>query len=277
MAESVLPYISQIAKSLGSSVTLVSVATPTDDPDTATFVRRSYLDEVEERLSKQGIEAHSVVSSGDPAQQIIRVAEIEECDLIAIATRGRRTLGRVVLGSVADSVIRHSQIPILAVGPNTPNHHAGTVDRNTVSKIIVPLDGSSFAESALPFAKELAQKLSAEMVLVRVIDTGGPYVGLLDDAANVKVDADVKASAAEYLTARVEELSGEGLAVSSHLLIDAPDQRIAELAESTPTNVVVMATRAHWGPKRMLEGSLARTLIRSSGSPVVVIPPAAAA
>ena len=57
----------------------------------------------------------TVLIEGNAAREILRVAEEHHCSLIVLGTHGRTGLSRVLLGSVAEEVIRHSRIPVLTV------------------------------------------------------------------------------------------------------------------------------------------------------------------
>jgi nucleotide-binding universal stress UspA family protein len=53
------------------------------------------------------------VRIGDPVTEILSAADGFGCDVITMATRARRNLGRLVFGSVADAVVKQSQVPVL--------------------------------------------------------------------------------------------------------------------------------------------------------------------
>ena len=270
LAEGILPYVSQLAHRIDAKVLLLSVVDPLKSSETAGFTLRRELEEVERRLIEEGIEAASIVSYGDPADQIMRVADVEGCDLIAMATHGRGALGRVFHGSVTDRVVRHSRLPTLAIFPNETQ---GLCEGWDLPRVIIPLDGSSLAETALPYAEELAGKLGLELVVVRVIDTGGPTFGWLDDARYVDVDPEIEAKAVEYLAGVTGRLQAKGLKVQSRLLKGAPGQELLGLAHETQDNIIVTTTHGRKGLDRWVEGSVADTLIRYSSSPVLVISP----
>jgi nucleotide-binding universal stress UspA family protein len=79
---------------------------------------RAYLEGVAGRLSGQGLEVQTrVVVDEQPAQAILREAQVRGADLIALETHGRRTLARLLLGSVADKVIRGTHLPVLVHRP----------------------------------------------------------------------------------------------------------------------------------------------------------------
>ncbi|MCK6555737.1 universal stress protein [Candidatus Binatia bacterium] len=62
-----------------------------------------------------GVRYRTVVAHGMPAEEIIRVAEQEGVDLVVIATKGRTGLRHLLLGSVAERVVRHAHCPVLVV------------------------------------------------------------------------------------------------------------------------------------------------------------------
>ena len=62
------------------------------------------------------------VGTGDPAHEIVHAARQYGCDLIVVATHGRGGLGRLMLGSVAERVIRESTVPVLTIRPDHPGH-----------------------------------------------------------------------------------------------------------------------------------------------------------
>jgi nucleotide-binding universal stress UspA family protein len=80
---------------------------------------RDYLEGVAERLRARGGTAPEVrvAEASSPAEGILEAARSSEADLLVLATRGRGGIGRVVLGSVADKVIRGTALPVLAVHP----------------------------------------------------------------------------------------------------------------------------------------------------------------
>jgi nucleotide-binding universal stress UspA family protein len=62
-----------------------------------------------------GMDIEHRLADGDPAAEILRVAEESPCDLIVMGTHGRTGLGRLLTGSVAEQVLRHSACPVLTV------------------------------------------------------------------------------------------------------------------------------------------------------------------
>ena len=84
--------------------------------DVSDLVRKEatqVLGRIEEKARAMGVQTTSEVHEGHPAEEICRTAHPD--DLIVIATHGRRGLSRMLLGSVAESVIRHAPCPVLVI------------------------------------------------------------------------------------------------------------------------------------------------------------------
>jgi nucleotide-binding universal stress UspA family protein len=132
-----------------------------------------WLDERASWLGQQGVsvvESKVVAAIGKPSEGIIEYADLHDCDLIAMATHDRNLLGQALRGSVTNSVIRSSHVPVIAITPEKQNGYQG--QSVALSRVLVPLDGSPFAESVLPYVENLAARLGLEVVLVQVLGFG---------------------------------------------------------------------------------------------------------
>ena len=121
-----------LAKSLGSKVTLVTVterlpvytgldgglsAAAYDDFGAGQReAAGKVLAAAKEAASQAGVTAETVlIENAQPAEAILETAKARNCDLIAMASHGRRGLGRLFLGSVTSEVVAHSSVPVLVV------------------------------------------------------------------------------------------------------------------------------------------------------------------
>ena len=150
LAEAILPYVSQLAKKLNISLVVLVVASPESRQSDGINERvAAYLHEIEHRLSGEGLQVKSTFVFGLPAQEIVRIAEQQDCSLIALSTHSEHLAGRGRLGSVTVKVVHTSPFPILTIPPSKAEQYPEQAPLQP--QIIVPLDGSSFAESALPY------------------------------------------------------------------------------------------------------------------------------
>jgi nucleotide-binding universal stress UspA family protein len=95
--------------------------TPFDEElQTLRETAEAYLRDVRLRLEADGLEFFQIdveVRTGEPASEIVGIATEKQADLILMATHGRTGLERVVLGSVAGTVLRSSSVPLVLVRP----------------------------------------------------------------------------------------------------------------------------------------------------------------
>lgn len=76
---------------------------------------RAYLEQLVAELRAKGFDADYRLARGDPATEILKVAEAEQVDLIAMATHGHRFVADLLLGKTADTVRHHAKVPVLLV------------------------------------------------------------------------------------------------------------------------------------------------------------------
>jgi nucleotide-binding universal stress UspA family protein len=81
---------------------------------------RAYLEKVAEGLREAGLEAGVHLAMGDPAREILKTADEQRCDLIAMGTHGHRFLGDLLHGSTISEVRHKASMPVLSVRMGAP-------------------------------------------------------------------------------------------------------------------------------------------------------------
>jgi universal stress protein A len=87
----------------------------------AVTTAEEHLADLVARLTKDGVAASSVVRVGNAVDEILRYADEQHADLIAMGTHGRTGLAHVIVGSVAERVVRGAKMPVLTA--RSPEHH----------------------------------------------------------------------------------------------------------------------------------------------------------
>jgi len=189
------------------------------------------------------------------AEGILQRVHAARPDLIVMATHGRGMLGRFLLGSTADELIRRSAVSVLIIRPREPA--PGLLPEPIAQNVLIGLDGSPLAEEALEPAVDLARLLEAECTLLRVVDPS--------EATEARA----------YLEGIAERLCAEGLAVEERVVVARhADEVILEEARKLPNAVIALATHGRGGVRRMLLGSIADKVIHRASCPVLVYHPA---
>ncbi|MCO5183268.1 MAG: universal stress protein [Anaerolineae bacterium] len=144
--------------------------------------------------------------------------------------------------------------------------------------LLVPLDGSHFAEGALAYAASLAGKYGSKITLVRVLPPGS-YEWEAEMRAEVPelqdtIQHDEREDALAYLKRQEALLQAQGLDVSALILKNrAVAEAILEAAEQESADVIVMCSHGVSGVQRFLLGSVAERLIRHAPVDVLLVRP----
>jgi len=144
-------------------------------------------------------------------------------------------------------------------------------------KILVPLDGSGFAEAALPHARALALNAGAELALLRVVLLPRVDYQMSEPLMRQSVYNDTEADAATYLENVAAELRAAGLRVTAEACTGPVVETILDYAESIHADLIVMSTHGRSGIARWFIGSVADKVVRAARLPVLLARPEPAA
>jgi nucleotide-binding universal stress UspA family protein len=196
------------------------------------------------------------------APAIVHCAEANDVDLLALGTHGRRGVRRLLLGSVAEEVLRTAPCPVL-----TTRAHEARPRTDALQRLVVPVDFSEASREALRFAAGLALVYGLPLTLVHVVDL--PTLPTL-------YNLEVSGRSPDEIEARVHaELEMWGRSVA------AVEQEVSVLVETgdpvsvlldcaaAPTDLLVMATHGLSGVKRRVLGSVAEGILRRAAGPVI--------
>ncbi len=142
--------------------------------------------------------------------------------------------------------------------------------------LLVPLDGSPFAEKALPYALKIADKCGSKITLVQVLspDKWEWEAEMRAELPNSeeRVHQYETSEAAAYLKEKERELSAQGYQVTALLIRDrAVDKAIVETAKAEHVDTIIMTTHGLTGLQRRLLGSVAEKVMQRAPTPVLLI------
>jgi nucleotide-binding universal stress UspA family protein len=178
LAECVLPHISAMAKSSQVEVTLLRIIGPVDAAAQAVSVdplewhihkaeAENYLKEISLKLSEAGITTEIVTLEGKAAETVIEYAHEKGMDLIILSSHGQSGISGWNVSSIVQKIIYRVRTSIMIVRAYQPI--VEEVDSLSYRRLVVPLDGSSRAEFALPVVSRIARAHQAEVVVVHVV------------------------------------------------------------------------------------------------------------
>ncbi|HEX9128980.1 MAG TPA: universal stress protein [Gemmatimonadaceae bacterium] len=198
-------------------------------------------------------------------------AQRHDVDLIVISTHGRSGIARLSLGSVTDSLIRHTTIPVLVVKPPTSYLNPHVIE--AFRRIVVPLDGSTLAEQILPRVLELAKLEDAEITLLNVLLPHSYSQKEIVDPNLPWWDKDISQAQA-YLFRIAARLRRNHVAVTTDIVIgENVASSIGDFASRERADLIAIATHGRGGLARMIRGSVADAIMHSARMSMLVFKP----
>jgi nucleotide-binding universal stress UspA family protein len=264
LAERALTYATAIAEATGAEIMLLRAASghtlPGVDPrernQGAIDDAQEYIDKEVARVSARTTPCSGIVRFGHAADCIAESARTRRADLIVMSTHGRTGPGRWLFGSVAEAVVAASPVPVLVQRAWQPLFGDPLLDEHPT--ILVPLDGSPFAESVVEAAATLAEDLNARLVLLTVRSEPSEIHTASDYLAGVQRQV-------VFAHPNLETATDFRYGEAAHGIEDAVAQLQAAL--------VFMATHGRTGARRSVLGSVAGKLLQESDVPVVLLRP----
>lgn len=122
--------------------------------------------QLEQREDRKSFPHEVILRSGDTWESILQVVSNQDIDLVVMDTHGRGAINMLIMGSIAEKVIRHATCPVLAVGP-----HVGPLSLDRFGHILYATDFSSGSMAALTYALSLAEQDRAELTMLHVIQS----------------------------------------------------------------------------------------------------------
>lgn len=287
-AEDAIPMARRLARRRGAEVELILVREAPTEPLTvhteSAEVQRmdeadqqaaeEYLESVAARIREDsGVTARGVAVEGEVIGSIREWVSSSGVDLVAMCTHGRGGWSRFWLGSVAQELVRRLDVPLLLTRPHGElEGQAAPPPPEGPLRVLVTLDGSQYAEQALEAAIRAFSEDDAEYTLLRVVVP--PVVsGYRVPKAHPDYEEQEKltARATEYLDKRVAELRERGLKVDSAVIArQHVAEGISDYARREGKHVIAIATNARQGMPRLILGSVADKVLRSSSVPILV-------
>ncbi|HEX9085269.1 MAG TPA: universal stress protein, partial [Gemmatimonadaceae bacterium] len=177
-------------------------------------------------------------------------------------------------GSVTDSLIRHTPIPVLVIKPHASYLSPGADE--IFRRIVVPLDGSSLAEQILPEVVALAKLDNARLTLLTVLVPRTSSESAIADQRTPLWDKDIVGAQA-YLYRIAAQLRVQGCLTTTHIEIgENIPQIIGDYARNVRADLVAIATHGRGGISRVLHGSVADVVTRTGITSMLVFRPARA-
>lgn len=279
LSEKVIPHAVAIAHALQASLTLLhvlEVAPKSDgplDPCEWDVRRREAHDYIRRLASEWGDETchiDTIVVEGQPAEQICLWARNQRVGLIAVGTHGDSGAVDWALGDTARKLVEKCSGALLLV-PSS----ASDSDVMHYRRLLVPLDGSSRAESVLPLATRLAKAQDAELLLTHIVPVPElTEIGPLEVEDIRLKDAVIRRNervARQYLERIRARIAEQGLAVNVILRDGDVRGSLSHLAVEEEADLVIVSAHGRGGRADVSCGSIASFLVTHTATPLLIV------
>jgi nucleotide-binding universal stress UspA family protein len=215
-----------------------------------------------------GLAIEARVVQGAAAPEIVAAAADSHADLIVLGTHGRSGFERLMLGSVADKVVRKAPCPVLTVPRAAEDDTASPL----FSRILCATDFSEGSRAALPWALGLAGAPGARLALVHVLDwpeapeEGEPFASTLAEARDQWL-----AQLRQRLHDALPAAARARLDVEDVLVTGSPYKAILHAAAERRADLIVMGVQGRGAIDLRLFGSTTSEVLRRAECPVLTV------
>ena len=216
--------------------------------------------------AKAGVAWDARVDEGVPAECILQYGRFLPADLVVIGTHGRSGFEHLVLGSVAEKVLRHATCPVLTVPPR-----ASTASMLPFKRILCPVDFSAPSMDALRVALSLAEEADAELTVLNVVDWPD------DDSFLVETfdSPEMRRQLQQRIEQRIDTLIPDDARVwsrpAAQVAIGKAYQEIVGAANDMPADLIVIGVHGRNALDLTLFGSTTNQVARRAPCPVLTI------
>jgi nucleotide-binding universal stress UspA family protein len=283
-SEAIQSAASSLARRLGANITLLYVEDIKTYPlrgfDSSRF--QEWHDLHQERLAEMSrqfpIPVLWSLKSGSPAEQILKVLRSRTPpELVVLGTQGRKGVKRLLIGSVAEEVIRHAKRPVMVIGPMAQEKHQNLSAQKQM-RILVATDLTKNSRAAEQYARSLAKRLGARAVLFHCLwDSYSAIMAPSMISGMVPLNLEtvlnkVREDTIASMQQRVRFFQDRGVACSYTIQEKALPATCAVFQEALQSySLVVMGTHGRNAVLTAFFGSTARETILNASVPVIIV------
>ena len=216
----------------------------------------------------EDLDLSTATQRGVSAADVILAYAVEQtCDLIVMGTHGRRGASHLLLGSVAEEVVRHADCPVLTVRERNEARLLSACEQ-----ILVPVDFSEHSRQAVSHAKHLASAIGARLQLLHVIEQiVHPAFYVTGKTSLLQIDSGLADRCRDNLQRLLDTAPGAAVEADFHLREGKATTEITAFAEEQASDLIVIATHGLSGLQHFLIGSVTQKVVRRAPCPVLTV------
>ena len=207
--------------------------------------------------------------NGNVVQEILAQAKTSRPDLMVIGSHGRGGIQRLVLGSVAEKVLRLATCPVLTVRRGV---RLVRRSRSPFATILCPTDFSAAANKAVAYAKRLAQEADAKLILMTAVEW--PFGDEVTSGAVAELQKSIASNASDALTRLLPRPASNGPRAQAIVAVGKASAAIVKVARARSVDLIVMGVSGRGALDVAILGSTTHHVIREGTWPVLTVPTA---
>jgi nucleotide-binding universal stress UspA family protein len=267
-------YLAHVVSSLG--FTLAGPGAIAAAEEAASRDAAQLEDDLVRSGAMAGLQHHVVIRQGEVWPELEATIRQEKIDVVIVGTHGRRGMGKLLLGSVAEEVFRHADCLVLTVGPGAYEQPDIEIPRANRT-FLLATDFGDASLHALPYAISFANQFEAKLVLLTVI----PPIPMSEDLhwCTASGLAQMQDNARLAGLQRLEDLTRNGsLEVRPEFHVEFKSaspvsETILEVADRLRVDLIVMGLHrsAHIGAAAHIASTTAYEVVCRAGCPVLTV------
>ena len=217
----------------------------------------SEMAKLEGRDELKSVSHEMVMHAGGTWEVISRVLSDKDIDLIVMGTQGRGGMKKLLLGSTAETVIRHATCPVLTVGP-----HVRVIPKDRCAQVLYASDFSSGSRRALIYALALAEEDGAQLSLLHVIES---------KPASQSELLEWKRQDSQQLLSMVPPDVNLNYEPALEVEIGIPEVEIVRLADERNADLIIMGSHAGGTASTHLPWTTLHHVLQHAHCPVLTV------
>jgi nucleotide-binding universal stress UspA family protein len=217
-------------------------------------------------LDPSGIELEAQARWGNAIEEVLRVSRTSRADLVVLGAKGHSNLGLILLGSVSQGVVQHSNRPVLVARPGASD----------MRKVLIGYDGTAHARRSVLFLDRLSLPPGVAIKLVYVVEpfsipggTPGFRRKAMEEARHLAESRHAEAERA--LDSLAASMRATGRRIETEVLHGASGPRLDEAARDYGADLLVVGSRKPSPESHYLLGTTAEKLVRHSHVSVLIV------
>jgi nucleotide-binding universal stress UspA family protein len=227
--------------------------------------------EMTQLMGQETLDWEPLITVGNPANEIARLAADKQVDIAIAASHGRSGLKRLILGSVTERLMRTLPCPLWVVRSPEPGFVTDASQAIQIKKILVGCDFSPDSSLAFEYGLSLAQEFQAELHLAHVVEPP-LYEDLVKPSeSGESFGRQLRKTMQEKLGAMVPEEAQTWCNPVTALLAGQPHEELAKYAVVNGMDLIVLGVRGHSLVETLFVGSTTDRVLRNSPCPVLSV------